>query len=85
MLATRASPHLAIGASTRSALALERATCAFAVVQNRSYATPDDVKAIAVGVLAHRVRVAGMHDGTASRGDAEKVVREVLDSLPVPV
>jgi MoxR-like ATPase len=85
VLATRGNAGLAIGASTRSALALERATRAFAVVQGRSYATPDDVKAIAVGVLAHRVRVAGMNDGAVSRGDAEKAIREVMHSLPVPV
>ncbi len=85
ILATRSTPTLAIGASTRAALALERAACAFAMVRGRTYATPDDVKAIAVGVQAHRVRVAGLRDGTAARGDAERVIREILGSLPVPV
>jgi MoxR-like ATPase len=85
VLATRATPILAIGASTRAALALERTARAFALVKGRSYATPDDVKAIAVGVLAHRVRVTGMRDGIAARGDAENVIREVLSTLPVPI
>jgi MoxR-like ATPase len=85
VLATRTASTLAIGASTRAALFLVRATRAFAVVQGRSYATPDDVKAIVVSVLAHRVRVAGMHDGTAARDDSERVIREVVGSLPVPV
>ncbi|MBN1652490.1 MAG: MoxR family ATPase [Deltaproteobacteria bacterium] len=85
VLATRSTPVLAIGASTRAALALERTARAFALVQGRSYATPDDVKAIAVGVLAHRVRVTGMRDGIAARGDAENVIREVLSTLPIPI
>ena len=85
VLATRAAASLSIGGSTRSALALERATRAFAVVQGRHYATPDDVKAIAVGVLAHRVRVAGMNDGSGLRGEADKAIREIMLSLPVPV
>ncbi len=85
VLATRSVASLSIGASTRSALALERATRAYAVVQGRNYATPDDVKAIAAGVLAHRVRVAGMNDGAGSRGDAEKAIREIMFAIPVPV
>jgi MoxR-like ATPase len=85
VLATRTTPILAIGASTRAALALERTARAFALVHGRSYTTPDDVKAIAVGVLAHRVRVTGMRDGVAARGDAENVIREVLSTLPVPI
>jgi MoxR-like ATPase len=85
VIATRSSPLLAIGASTRAALAFERAVRAYALVLGRDYALPDDVKAIAVPVLAHRVRAAGTHDGSAARGDAERVVRELLTALPVPV
>jgi len=85
ILATRISPMLAIGASTRAALALDQATRAFAMVQGRSYATPDDVKAIAVAVIAHRVRVSSTQNGTTARGDAERAIRELLNSLPIPV
>jgi len=85
ILATRATPLLELGASTRAALALERAVRAHAVVQGRSYALPDDVKAMAVATLAHRVRVTGPPDGTASRADAERVIRDLFANLVVPV
>jgi MoxR-like ATPase len=85
VLATRNSPLLSIGASTRAALALERAVRAHALVLGRSYATPDDVKTLAVPVLAHRVRPRGARDGAGSRTDGERVVRELLAALPVPV
>jgi len=85
VLATRESPMLSLGASTRAALALERAVRAHALVEGRSDATPDDVKALAVPVLAHRVRVAGVHDSVTDRVDAERAIRDVLDSVSVPV
>lgn len=85
ILATRASPHLSIGASTRAALALEQAVRAYALVLGRTYALPDDVKAVAVPVLAHRVRVSGSREGTSAYSDGERVIREILASLPVPV
>ena len=84
VLATRESPLLSLGASTRAALAFERAMRAHAVVAGRDYATPDDVKAVAVPALAHRVRVAGSRDAEG-RADAERVVRELLGELSVPV
>lgn len=85
VLATRNSPLIAIGASTRAALALDRATRAFAVVSGRTYATPDDVKAVAVAVLGHRIRPAAADDGRASSSDGERIVRELLASVAVPV
>jgi MoxR-like ATPase len=85
VLATRSSPLLSIGASTRAALALERAVRAYALVLGRTYAIPDDVKAVAVAVLAHRVRPAGLRDGTSVASDGERVIRDLLSSLPVPV
>ena len=85
VLATRESPLLELGASTRAALAFERATRAHAVVAGRGYATPDDVQRVAVAALAHRVRVAGARDLAGDRADAARVIRDLLDSLPVPV
>jgi MoxR-like ATPase len=85
VLATRSSPLLSIGASTRAALALERAVRAYAIVLGRTYAIPDDVKAVAVAVLAHRVRPAGLRDGTSASSDGERVIRDLLSSLPVPI
>jgi MoxR-like ATPase len=54
-------------------------------VLGRSYAIPDDVKTVAVAVLAHRVRAAGARDGVSAAMDGERVIRELLASLPVPV
>ncbi len=85
VLATRETPLLSLGASTRAALALERTARAHALVAARSYATPDDVKAVAVAALAHRVRVAHSHDASADRADAERIVRDLVSSIAVPV
>jgi MoxR-like ATPase len=85
ILATRATPLLSIGASTRGALALERAVRAFALTSGRHYATPDDVKSVAVSVLAHRVRPTGSRDGGGAHMDGERVIRDLLTSMPVPV
>ncbi|RKT35930.1 MoxR-like ATPase [Microbacterium sp. AG1240] len=53
--ATRSADEVRLGVSIRGALALTRATRARAVSQGRTYATPDDVKALAVPVLSHRL------------------------------
>ena len=84
VLATRKTPLLSIGASTRGALALESAVRSYALVLGRTYAIPDDVKAVVVAVLAHRVRPAGLRDGSG-HADGERVMRELLSSLPVPI
>jgi MoxR-like ATPase len=83
VLLTRKSPLVELGASTRAALAFERAIRARALVQGRAYCTPDDVKAMAVPALAHRVRVPGAREG--ARADNERVLRELLAELSVPV
>jgi MoxR-like ATPase len=85
VLATRSTPLLSIGASTRAALSLEQAVRAYALVLGRTYALPDDVKAVAVSVLAHRVRSSGARDGTGAASDGERVIRDLLSALPVPV
>ncbi|MET0389986.1 MAG: MoxR family ATPase [Polyangiales bacterium] len=85
ILSTRSTPLLSIGASTRAAIALERAVRAFALTSGRAYATPDDVKTVGVSVLAHRVRPAGSRDGGPAHADGERIVRDLLAVLPVPV
>lgn len=85
VLATRHTPLFELGASTRAALALERASRAHALLAGRDYATPDDVKALAVPVLAHRVRVASSHEPEGDRTHAERIVRELVSSIAIPV
>ncbi len=84
---TRSHPDLALGVSTRGALALHRACQAVAMVEGRDYVIPDDVQRLAVPVMAHRVVLAGgeVSEGW-SRSEAERaVVRGILESTPVPL
>ncbi|HEY2213455.1 MAG TPA: MoxR family ATPase [Acidimicrobiales bacterium] len=81
--ATRAHPNLMFGASPRAALALLRTACAFAVTVGRNYVTPDDVKAVAALVLAHRMALSAAAElGGAT---ASSVIAELLATVPVPV
>ena len=81
--ATRQHAAAELGASPRATLALFRASRARAALQGRDYVLPDDVQALAVPVLAHRITLSSQ---SRLRGrDAESLVREVLDELPVPV
>ena len=86
VLATRASSFFELGASTRAAISLLAAVRAHALVKGRSYAVPDDVKALIVPVLGHRVRLKGARLGEA-RGRAEslRALADLVDRVPVPV
>lgn len=80
--ATRAAADVALGASPRAALALLAATQAAALIDGRTFATPDDVKDVAAIVLAHRiiVRPEAELDGTS----ADDVIARVLAAVPAP-
>ena len=78
--ATRAHPTLTVGASPRASLGLLHAARAHAVVAGRTHVTPDDVQAVLVPALAHRVGVGGVADTTA----AARVLAEVMVQTPVP-
>lgn len=79
--ATRKGEQIIMGASPRGSLALLRCAKAYAYLDGRDYVTPDDIKALAVPVLAHRI-VLGYGAGAA--GSTVKLVERVLSSLPVP-
>jgi len=81
---TRGHKHLTLGASPRASLALSRASQARALLAGRDYVTPDDVKALAVPVLAHRVLGTGA-SGDGQADEREKVVADVLDVVEVPI
>jgi MoxR-like ATPase len=82
---TRESEQLQVGVSTRGAVALRRAAQARALVDGRDYCIPEDVRELAIGVLAHRVVVDPR--GGAPRGseEAEWIVRDILERVPVPL
>ena len=80
--ATRASARLQIGASPRGTLALLKLSRGRAALDGRDYVTPDDVKAVAVPALAHRLTL--RPELWVQRVRGEDVVREALDSVPTP-
>lgn len=80
--ATRDHPDVYLGASPRGSLSLFRAAQARAILQGRDYVIPDDVKALAVATLAHRVIVSPA--ARVKNVSARTVVEEVLQSSPVP-
>ena len=80
--ATRSADQVRLGVSIRGALALTRATRARAASQGRTYATPDDVKALVIPTLAHRLilQAEAEFDGVT----AEAVLGQVLLEVPPP-
>ena len=82
--ATRSNKHLTVGASPRGALFLSRASQAHALLSGREFVRPDDVKSLAVPVLAHRVLAAG-YAAEGTTDEREKVIQEILETLEVPI
>jgi MoxR-like ATPase len=75
-MATREHPEVGLPASPRAAVALLRTAQAMALTRGRDHLLPDDIRAVAVPVLAHRLAIPGV------RGD--EVIAELLDSTPIP-
>ena len=86
VLETRRSTFLALGVSTRGFQAWYRAAQARALVLGRDFAVPDDFKEIALPALAHRVVVSGGAGDSLGRAreEAERVLADLLDKVPVP-
>ncbi len=79
---TREHPEVYLGSSPRGSLALYRTAQARAAIAGRDYVLPDDIKALAVPTLAHRVILG---PGARLRDlSAQQVVEEILSSVPVP-
>ena len=76
------APLIQYGASPRASIALVQAARARAFLRGRAYATPQDVKAVAMEVLRHRVLTT--YEAEAEGLDSEHVVRRVLATVPVP-
>jgi len=82
--ATRACEDLHVGASTRGALCLYRASQALALIEGRDFVVPDDVKRLAVPVLSHRLITKGYAHGGNQRRAAENVIERLLDEVAAP-
>ncbi len=81
--ATRAHPDLALGASPRGSLSLFRAAQAFAACDARDYVIPDDIKFLALPVLAHRLIV--KPESRLKRRTPRNVLEYILQTVPAPV
>ena len=80
---TRSSASLRLGASPRASLALQHAAQGRAAMNGRDYVLPDDVKDLAIPVLAHRLIA---ETSTQLRGQATaQIVREITETTPVPI
>ena len=80
--ATRERPSIAFGASPRAATMLTTASRAYAAMAGRDYVLPDDIKALAVPALRHRIVLA---PGAEIEGlTSEAVIRQIIEQVPVP-
>jgi MoxR-like ATPase len=83
---TRNHESLALGVSPRGSQALYRAVQALALLDGRDYATPDDVKRLAVPLFAHRVVINTRTTLVQRRADAgERIIEEILSQVDVPL
>jgi MoxR-like ATPase len=81
--ATRGAPGVQVGASPRGSLALLKLSRCRAALSGRDFVSPDDVKAVAVPALAHRLAL--RPELWVERRRSDDIVREVLDRVPTPV
>jgi MoxR-like ATPase len=79
---TRASQRVQVGASPRGSLAVLKLSRCKAAVQGRDFVSPDDVKAVAVPALSHRLML--RPELWVQRVRPEDVVRELLETVPTP-
>ncbi|MDE5590697.1 MAG: MoxR family ATPase, partial [Acetatifactor sp.] len=79
--ATRQGGNIIMGVSTRGNLALLRCARAYAYLEGRGYVTPDDVKVLAIPVLAHRLVLGYGSGGSETAGE---LIQKLLDTTPVP-
>jgi MoxR-like ATPase len=79
---TRKHPDVYLGASPRGSIALYKTSQARAAILGRDYVTPDDIKALAMVTLAHRLIISP--SARIKNVDPRAVIQEILDSTPVP-
>lgn len=83
---TRESDSLSLGVSPRGSLMLYRAAQAMAYLDGRMFTTPEDFKSLAVAAFSHRVVVNARYSSTLKRSEqAETIIRDIVQTVPVPV
>jgi MoxR-like ATPase len=83
--ATRDDRRVKLGASPRGALLLRRASQAYALTYGRGHLLPEDIQAVAVPVLAHRIIIDSQSYGLVRIHESDAEIEEVLRRVPVPV
>ena len=79
---TRTNPSISLGGSPRASLSLHRASQALALIRGRDFVLPDDVKRLAVPVLAHRLILAT--EAYLHNTSKEELIADILSTIPVP-
>lgn len=82
VLATRSHGDIRLGASSRASIAFLRGSMARAALYGRTYVIPDDVRSLAIPVLAHRLSLT--REATITGITTESVINEILDTVEVP-
>jgi len=83
---TRESEHFSLGVSPRGSQMLYRAAQATAFLDGRNFCIPEDFKPLVIPVFAHRVVVNALYSSVLKKSEqAEQVMQEILESVPVPV
>jgi MoxR-like ATPase len=83
---TRQHEQLSLGVSPRGSLMLYHAAQAMAFLEGRNFCVPDDFKKLTVPTFAHRLVISARYTSTLKRAEqSEQILREIVDSVPVPV
>ena len=83
---TRDSEHLSLGVSPRGSLMLYRAAQAMAMLDGRSFCTPEDFKQLVIPTFAHRVVVNARYSTVMKKSEqSEQIIRDIIETVPVPV
>ncbi|MHB1153199.1 MAG: AAA family ATPase [Eubacteriales bacterium] len=81
---TRESERIRLGVSPRGTLALMRASQAWAAMEGHDFVLPDDVKAVAVSVLAHRI-ISRSQNTIRLTESNENIIEYIMDKVPAPI
>jgi MoxR-like ATPase len=82
---TRKTKRVKLGVSPRGALLLRRAAQAYALTFGRTHVIPDDIKKVAIPVLAHRIVIESQTYGLLRIHESDAAIRDVLNLVPVPL
>jgi MoxR-like ATPase len=83
---TRESEHLSLGVSPRGSQMLYRAAQASAFLAGRNFCVPEDFKPLVVPIFAHRIAVKAHYSSDSRKSkEGEQVLKEIIESVPVPV